>query len=55
MAGSRCVKGTLKKNALYRVVRGQDNIHKGQSLVENDKRNYSAFLNLYEPLSKLIY
>lgn len=30
VAGSRCVKGTLKKNALFRVVRGQDNIHEGE-------------------------
>lgn len=33
VAGSRCVKGTLKKNALYRVVRGQDTIHEGESIV----------------------
>lgn len=30
VAGCRCVKGSLKKNAMYRVVRGQDTIHEGE-------------------------
>nr|XP_045621371.1 translation initiation factor IF-2, mitochondrial-like isoform X2 [Procambarus clarkii] len=29
VAGCRCVKGVLKKDALYRVIRGQDVIHEG--------------------------
>ncbi|XP_047492575.1 translation initiation factor IF-2, mitochondrial-like isoform X2 [Penaeus chinensis] len=32
VAGCRCVKGTLKKDALYRVIRGQDIIHEGPLL-----------------------
>ncbi|XP_063869292.1 LOW QUALITY PROTEIN: translation initiation factor IF-2, mitochondrial-like [Scylla paramamosain] len=30
IAGCRCVKGSLKKNALYRVVRGQETVHEGE-------------------------
>lgn len=30
VAGCRCVKGVLKKDGLYRVIRGQDNIHEGK-------------------------
>ncbi|KAK8727613.1 hypothetical protein OTU49_009650, partial [Cherax quadricarinatus] len=29
VAGCRCVRGVLKKEALYRVIRGQDIIHEG--------------------------
>lgn len=34
VAGCRCVKGTLKKDAYYRVIRGQDMIHEGEFTVD---------------------
>lgn len=32
VAGCRCVKGSLAKNALYRVIRGQEVVFEGKSL-----------------------
>lgn len=31
VAGCRCIKGTLRKNALYKVCRDSETIHKGTS------------------------
>lgn len=41
VAGCRCVKGILKRNAMYRLIREQETLYTGKRkyLIKNDKRS----------------